>query len=296
MGKYSFISDIAFLNSRFNSTGQLNNLFNDNIFSDNKNWNDHLPDAKIDGPQTIVDSRMRNRMSQLSLGIYNVLKSGPGQNINSDEEIIQFTGFGEIETTKKIVDKIIIDNFKLVSPTLFHNSVHHTALGYYSIINKIHNPCITISDGMRTNLSFIDFIKNKVQVSKRFIVTAGDEHSDFYKIDKENNYKIYPTFMAYRITSNNSNGFRYLGVTKDVDHFIRTNNYGEIKYIFVDKNTFNQKLFENNISILTDFPLTYDSPCSIIYRLALPFIFKIKGISLVIEKTENDFHVFEVKI
>ena len=294
MKKYSLITDIAFLNSNTKTSGELDNLFSNGFFSDEKKWENYKLSNDIQSLCEGINSRLKNRMSQLSLGVYNVLERGPGKNLKEDEDIYLFTGFGEIETSNQIIKSIIIDKFNLVSPTLFHNSVHHTSLGYYTILKKAHNTCATISDGVENNYSFISFLKKREKINKSFITVGGDEYSSFYELDQLSKYKIVPAFVAYRITPGMEKGFIFGDILSSLDDLINLEVFKNASTILSDKKTFLKLNKDFNKNILTEFPLVLDNPCGIILRLALPFYFNIKGTSIVIEEIDNKFYYFEV--
>jgi hypothetical protein len=294
MKKYSLITDIAFLNSNTKTTEDLNNLYNEGFFQDEKKWKNYNLSNEIQSLTESINSRLKNRMSQLSLGVFNVLEKGPGEKLKSNEEIYLFTGFGEIETTNQIIKSIVIDKFNLVSPTLFHNSVHHTSLGYYTILKGVHNTCSTISDGLNNNISFVNFLIKREELDKTFIVVGGDEYSDFYKLDQLNQYKIVPSFVAYRVISKMDKGFVFGGIANNFDELINLDIFKSALTIFADKKTFLKFDKSKNKNILTEYPLVLDNPCGIILRLSLPFYFNIKGTSLVIEEINNKFYYFEV--
>lgn len=294
MKKYSFITDFAFINSNIKTPDEINNLFNNNFFNDKNKWKNYNLSNNIPFLYEGINSRLKNRMSQLSLGVYNVLEKGPGKKLKEDEEIYLFTGFGEIETTNQIIKSIVIDKYNLVSPTLFHNSVHHTSLGYYTILKGIHNTCATISDGIENNFSFINFLKKREKLNKSFIAVGGEEYSDFYELDELNKYKIIPAFIAYRIIPRTDKGFIFGGVFNNFNDLINHELFKNATTIFSDKKSFLK--LNNNFkkNILTEYPLVLDNPCGIILRLALPFYLNIKGTSMVIEEIDNKFYCFEV--
>ena len=293
--EYTDIKDIVFLNSNSKNKDDYYKLFNEGLFSDQGKWNNYKLYNKIDGMGNDIDSRLRNRMSDLSLGVYNVLENGPGKDIQEDNEFCLFTGFGEIETTDKILKNIIIDKYSHVSPTLFHNSVHHTSLGYYTIIKKIHNPCMTISDGLKTNLSFINYIKLRIQLNKVMIIVGGDESSSFFNLDKNNPLTIVPSYVAYKILPKSDKGFSFGGIVDNFEDLINLDSFKKSKYIFADKDTFiklKEKIADKEI--ITEYPIVQDNPCGVIFRLAFPFYFNIKGLSLVVDKVNDKIFYFEV--
>lgn len=293
---YSLIQDISIINSFSRNKSDFIKLFENNLFSDKSQWNNNLLNKEIIDLEKGVTSPLKKRMSQMSCGIFNSLEDGPGKNLLNNEEIYLFTAFGEIDTTDKIIKNITVDNMDLVSPTLFHNSVHNTPLGYYTIIKKINNYCGTISDGTLTGVSFVNFLKRRTLINDSFVITSGEEYSSFFDLDKTESLTIRPCFISYRITPGTDKGFKYLGYFNNWNDIKNTSEYKEAKYIIVNKNIYDESsaTFNNKI-IMSEYPIVLDNPCAPIFRLALPFYFQLKNNSLVIEIDDNKIHLFEVK-
>lgn len=296
MNDYCNITDISFINSNSKTYEDYNALFLNGLFSNKEAWNNYALSDDIKDLGSSINSRLRNRMSQMSLGIFNAIENGPGKNIESDEEIYLFTGFGEIETTNIIIKNITLDKHNVVSPTLFHNSVHHTSLGYYTIIKNIHNPCFCVSDGLATNFSFINLLSLRAKINKSFVVSAGEEYSGFYSMDRTRSIKIAPSFASYRIIPGSKNGFRFLGEFNNLDDLKKQKVFIEADNIFANKGLFLELNSITNKKTFTEFPVVQDNPCAIINRLAFPFYFNIKGRSLVLERHLEKIYCFEVNI
>lgn len=296
MNNYLDISDISFINSNIKNKNDIDKLYSEKSLSDSKKWHEIMPSTTIEKLAESINSRLRNRMSQLTQGVYNALEEGPGKNITENEEICLFTGFGEIETTNIIIKTIVLDKFKAVSPTHFHNSVHHTALGYYTIINKMHNSCITISDGLETNHSFINYIRFREKLNKNLVVVYGDEYSPFYELDCTCNYKIVPAFVSYRIKPFSDRGIRFGGILNDLEELEVHPFFKEAKTVFSDKETFVK--LENNYDkrIISEYPLMMDNPGGVILRCALPFYLDVKGKSIILESINKKIYFFEVNL
>jgi len=293
---YSLITDAFFLNSNTKTKEDFINLFESGLFSDESKWADYILSDNILGIENIINSGLKKRMSLMSIGVFYALENGAGTNILPEDEIYLFSGFAEIDTTDKIIKSIIIEKDELVSPTLFHNSVHNTALGYYTIIKKMHNYCTTISDGLLTNLSFIHFIKHKCKLESSFVVVTGEEYSEFYKYDKTVNIEIKPAFASFRITPNSKLGFKYIGEFETLEKIKSLDIYKDSKSVFCGRETFISLKKSEKKNIFTEYPITKDDPCSFIFRLAMPFIFNVTGSSIVIDKTSANYSLFEVKL
>ena len=292
---YSQITDISIVNSLFKTKDELLTLYNDGFLSNSDKWGSLNYSQKIADITKNIQSPIKKRMSQMSCGIFYVMEEGAGKTLKDNEEIYLFTAFGEIDTTNEIISSIVIDNMSLVSPTHFHNSVHNTPLGYYTIIKKLHNYCGTISDGIMTDSSFVNFVKNRVKLSDSFVVTSGEEYSPFLDMDVVAPKKIAPSFISYRITPQSDNGFRYLGVFKGIEEIVKLKEFNDVNYLFCDKELF-LKLQNNNYNkkIVTEYPIVLDNPCGVIFRLALPFWLSIGSKALVLHSLDSGISLFEV--
>jgi hypothetical protein len=295
MVPYSMITDISFLNSLCRTKEEFAVLSSKNIFSDENTWKSFAPERLINGLTNLIDTPLKKRMSQLSLGVYYTMENGPGNRINPDEEIYLFSAFGEIDTTDKIIKTIVNDGSDLVSPTLFHNSVHNTPLGYYTIIKKRHNYCTTVSDGLSTNLSFMDFIDLRVKMDEPFTVVTGEEYSPFFELDRTTEKKIIPAFASYRISPGTEKGFKFSGICTGIDVLLKNQLFMDASCVFADRETFLLLNKKTDKKLFTEYPFVCDNPCGIIFRLALPFYLDIKENSLVIEKIFDSFRLFEVE-
>lgn len=288
---YSLIKDISIINSFITNREDIIELFNNNFFSDPEKWKQKKFDNKILFLMGNIDSPLKKRMSTISLGIYNVIEKGPGRAIMPDDELYLISAFSEIDTTHNIIKNIVIEDANLVSPTLFHNSVHNTPLSYWTIIKNKHNYCTTISDGLDTNISFINWLKYRIQLKKDLIIACGEEYSDFFKLDEINKKEIVPSFCAYRIIPNSENGFKFMGEFKSLEEIFDTESFKNSEYLFCGIKDF-YKI--KNKKVFTEYPILFDNPCGIVFRLAMPFYLKIKGKGIIIESHLNNFYLYEV--
>lgn len=290
--EFTYIRDIHFINSNVSSLDSLREMYSNGLFSDVK-----LPEnlsQEIPGLSDNIKSPLKRRMSQLSLGVYQALQNGGAKNLREDDEIYLFTSFAEIDTSNKIIADLELNQSKLVSPVLFHNSVHNTPLGYYTIINKYHNYCLAVSDGINTGKSFVDLIKFLVRVNPEFVIVAGDEYSSFYDLEVKYKYQLYPSFVSYKIQKN---------VNEQKGFFLKHENcsWEQIKsflcdyeHVFADKESFIELKDKVNAELQTDYPIVGDAPISIITRLALPFILNLHGKTAVIGHFKGKYFLFEV--
>ena len=294
--KYTMITDIAFLNSEAKSDEDFHRLFSNHLFTDESKWDNFKLSDEIDGMMDKINARMKYYMSKMALGIYNVLDDGPGKNIEEDDEIYLFSGFPEIGTVSKIGNIIMTDDYS-INPAIFPNSVHHISLCYYAILKKISNYCATITDGLSTKFSFINFIKNRVKIKENFIVVTAEENAAFFEYEIEKVLNIVPSFASYKVVPNSDKGFIFRGVVESIDDLRSLEIYKNARSIFVDKATyFILKKVDKDKDVYCESPIVKDNPCGIIFRLAFPFYFSIKGISIVVEKIGDKYFYFEVNI
>jgi len=288
------ISGIAYLNSNIKTNDEIKNLFHDGLFDDNAGWDDYKLSGEIAGLMDTINSRKKYYMSKLSLAVYNIMENGPGKNIIKEDEIYLFSGFTEIETISKIGNMFMEDNYS-INPAVFPNSVHHISLCYYTILKNITNYCATITDGLLTNLSFINFIKYRTKLKSNFIIISGEESSQFFNNEINNLLNIVSSYVSYKIIPDSKTGFEYIQEFSSLDQLITSDPFKSTENIFADKTTFFE-LKDKNIKAFSEYPIVKDNPCGIAFRLALPFCLDLKGNSVVIDKVNDKYHLFNIKI
>jgi hypothetical protein len=292
--EFTYIKDIHFINSNVSSLDTLKEMYSNGVFS-RVQLSDTLS-PEINGLTDNIKSPLKRRMSQLSLGAFEALQQGGAKNLREEDEIYLFTSFAEIDTSNKIIADLELNNSKLVSPVLFHNSVHNTPLGYYTIINKYQNYCLAVSDGINTGKSFVDLIKFLVKVNPEFVIVGGDEHSSFYELEIKYNYCLFPNFVSYKMirNENEQKGFflKFENVTwKDIEKSLP-----EYDRVIADKESFLALDGKLETELLTEYPIVADSPISIITRLSLPFMLELSGKTAVIGQFGGKYFLFEVII
>lgn len=292
--KFTYIKDIHFINSAVSSLENIKEMYRSGVFSRTE-LSENLS-QEIHGLSDSIKSPLKRRMSQLSLGIFQALQNGGAKNLQENDEMYLFTSFAEIDTSNKIIADLELSNSTLVSPVLFHNSVHNTPLGYYTIINKLHNYCLAVSDGINTGKSFVDLIKFLVKVNPQFIIAAGDEYSSFYDLEVKYNYRLFPHFISYKIerSENEQTGF-FLKLEWETWQNV-IDSVPEYNYVIADKESFIKLKGKIKAELLTDYPIVADSPISIITRLALPFILELSGKTAVIGQCDGKYFLFEVVV
>jgi hypothetical protein len=292
--EFTYIKDIHFINSNVSSLDTLKEMYSNGVFS-RVQLSDTLS-QEISGLTDNIKTPLKRRMSQLSLGAFEALQQGGAKNLREEDEIYLFTSFAEIDTSNKIIADLELNNSKLVSPVLFHNSVHNTPLGYYTIINKYQNYCLAVSDGINTGKSFVDLIKFLVKVNPEFVIVGGDEHSSFYELEIKYNYCLFPNFVSYKMirNENEQKGFflKFENVTwKDIEKSLP-----EYDRVIADKESFLALDGKLETELLTEYPIVADSPISIITRLSLPFMLELSGKTAVIGQFGGKYFLFEVII
>ena len=292
--EFTYIKDIHFINSNVSSLDTLKEMYSNGVFS-RVQLSDTLS-QEISGLTDNIKTPLKRRMSQLSLGAFEALQQGGAKNLREEDEIYLFTSFAEIDTSNKIIADLELNNSKLVSPVLFHNSVHNTPLGYYTIINKYQNYCLAVSDGINTGKSFVDLIKFLVKVNPEFVIVGGDEHSSFYELEIKHDYCLFPNFVSYKMirNENEQKGFflKFENVTwKDIEKSLP-----EYDRVIADKESFLALDGKLETELLTEYPIVADSPISIITRLSLPFMLELSGKTAVIGQFGGKYFLFEVII
>ncbi|MCG8569574.1 MAG: beta-ketoacyl synthase chain length factor [Spirochaetes bacterium] len=284
----------CFINSISKQSQDLKKLFAEGFFDQEDLWQKYPLAERISDLKNGIQSSLTKRMSQLSLGVYQALSQGGAKDLREDDEIYFFTCFAEIDTTNTMIHNITVEQDSLVSPTLFHNSVHNTPLGYFTIINKAHNYCTTISEGLDTNLAFVEFLKYILKIPKRYIIVAGDEYSPFLKLDPTKKLDLYPFYCSFVLDTTQSKGIKYLGEFQSFNHPDVADKLDQANAVFVNhaiyqsvKKQFSQKTY-------TEYPLMRDNPCGIIVRLILPVLLDLQGSSIVIEEIKGRYFIFEV--
>ncbi len=287
------ISNIYILSPYINNTAAIKDMFSNGILSNN-NFPVEVK-LEIDGIMDNIESRLKTRMSQLSLGVFQALQNGGGKNLKESDEIYLFSAFAEIETTDKIINDIVINGSHLVSPMAFHNSVHNTPLGYYTIIKKLHNYSVTVSDGINTGRSFATLIPQLMHMNSEAVIVSGDEYSNFYNLEIANKRTLPPLFTSYRIKNSDKEGFSLSLQTNNLNKLIE--HLASYDRCFCSGDIFNKlkKSFDENF-LFTDAPITFDHPTAIVTRLTLPFILELPGKTAVIEHCQGKYFLFEVTL
>ncbi len=287
------LNDICIANCDNFESDSVLGLYNSGLLNSHSNLQNIVINNDISGISSRITTKLKKRMSSLSQGVCFVLDSSIKDKILETDSIYFFTAYGEIDTTDRIIKSIVLDNSNLVSPTDFHNSVHNTPLSYYTIINQLHNPAITISDGNNTGETFIQYLNNMIQLNERAVICSGDESSSFFSLDSVIHKEIVSSFCSFTVEPNTNSGGRFLGFFQKLDVILKQKEFLDANNIFCSKDLAN--IFKDSTkTVISEYAIVKDSPCGIIYRLLLPFYLKMNGI--VIEQTSMGYAFYEVKL
>jgi Beta-ketoacyl synthase, N-terminal domain len=128
----------------------------------------------------LLPARMKRRMSPLTqMTIQSTSEARMNLDLPNTVPFIFGSANGEINTIGRVMQSIL-DPEDMVSPTLFHNSVHNTAPGYWSIVSGLRDPSNTVSGGvLTTEYTLLDaWIKMQSGIDCMQI-TIGDESVRF---------------------------------------------------------------------------------------------------------------------
>ena len=114
-------------------------------------------------------------MSRLSHLVFRAAREALAEAGEAAAPLVLATANGEVETMGALLDDLLGPKDR-VSPTRFHNSVHNTAAGYWTIATGRTEPTTTITMG---DVSFeAGLLEARARLScgeRRLLVAAGDE-------------------------------------------------------------------------------------------------------------------------
>lgn len=127
-------------------------------------------------PSDLLSSRLKRRMSRLiQMTIATTHAARAGFPLADDIPLVFGSANGEINTIGSVI-KDIFQEQALVSPSQFHNSVHNSAPGYWSILTKLHHASTTISaDNLTFGYSLMQAITFLSDDCHSAQLTVGDE-------------------------------------------------------------------------------------------------------------------------
>jgi len=124
-------------------------------------------------PDEFIPRNVRRRLSRLILQGLQVTfeASDPG----SDVPLVFGTANGEIETIAALLPAVLAPD-PAVSPTLFHNSVHNAAPGYWAILARRFAASTTVTAGPATfEAALLEAVWRLEDGAEQVQVTVGDE-------------------------------------------------------------------------------------------------------------------------
>jgi len=123
-----------------------------------------------------LPSRMKRRMSQLTqMAVQTSFMAREGMPEYDEVPLLLGSANGEIDTIGTIM-KNLLGPEKFVSPSLFHNSVHHTSTGYFSILSGITQGMSAVSNGDFTfEYTLLDAWVRMTSGTSMIQITVGDE-------------------------------------------------------------------------------------------------------------------------
>ncbi len=98
----------------------------------------------------LLPIRLKRRMSRLiQMTVSTTFQARQSCAGSADAPLVYGSANGEINTIGSVLNEIFQEP-PLVSPSAFHNSVHNSAPGYWSILTRLHHASTTISAGETT--------------------------------------------------------------------------------------------------------------------------------------------------
>ncbi|MDT8453174.1 MAG: beta-ketoacyl synthase chain length factor [Gammaproteobacteria bacterium] len=125
------------------------------------------------------------------------------QGLSSDHNDLQTTSTvfassdGDFEISDKICSALSKDE-KIISPTLFHNSVHNSAAGYWSIASLIKGASTSLSAGNATFMSGLQEAVTQVEVDGGTVLFVAYDYPAPSPLNEYCHIK-YPLAIAIRI-------------------------------------------------------------------------------------------------
>ncbi len=104
---------------------------------------------------------------------------------------------GELDIVDKICTGLAEDN-KIISPTLFHNSVHNAAAGYWSIAAAMQGSSTSLSAADATFMCGLQEAVTRVETEGGTVLFVAYDHPAANRLDKYRHF-AYPLAMALRL-------------------------------------------------------------------------------------------------
>ncbi|MDA3869690.1 MAG: beta-ketoacyl synthase chain length factor [Gammaproteobacteria bacterium] len=187
-----YINDISVI-----APGLIDKTITRSILQGEKNWIYQEMPKLIPNMLPANERRRTTPMIRLALACI--------QGLSSDYNDLQTTSTvfassdGDFEISDKICSALSNDE-KIISPTLFHNSVHNSAAGYWSIASLIKGASTSISAGNATFMSGLQEAVTQVEVDGGTVLYVAYEYPapSSSPLDRYSHIK-YPLAIAIRI-------------------------------------------------------------------------------------------------
>jgi len=116
------------------------------------------------------EARRTTRLIRLALRSIQQLSN------NSFNSVVFASSEGDLDITDKIC-KALSTSEKMVSPTLFHNSVHNAPAGYFSIAESAQSPSVSLSSGDYTFSSGLLEALTQVSIEKNDVLLVSYDNT-----------------------------------------------------------------------------------------------------------------------
>ena len=129
----------------------------------------------LPGDDEFIPKNVRRRISRLIAQALRVTRDAGGLDASPEAPLVFATANGEINTIGAILPALMPAQPQ-VSPTLFHNSVHNAAPGYWAILSKRLAASTTVTMGKASfEAAMLDAWTRLADGDPEVQVTAGDE-------------------------------------------------------------------------------------------------------------------------
>ena len=123
----------------------------------------------------VVPRALKRRMSTLAHMVFRSARETLAEAGEVAAPLLLATANGEVDTMGKLLDDLLGPRDK-VSPTRFHNSVHNTAAGYWTIATGRREPTTTITMGdVSFEAALLEAWARLGSGEQELLVVAGDE-------------------------------------------------------------------------------------------------------------------------
>ncbi len=138
------------------------------IFKGNLEWSPVELSRMVPSALPANEARRTTTVIRLALKVVESVKK------SSNTSVVFASSEGDLDITDKIC-KALATKEKMVSPTLFHNSVHNAPAGYLSISDNMKTPSISLSAGDNTfSAGLIESVAQVLVESNDVLLVAYD--------------------------------------------------------------------------------------------------------------------------